>query len=179
MKDLYKQSARQMVELLRTRQVSPLEAIDASVARIEETDGHLNALPTLCLERARENAKKLMAEPPREPGRGQLYGLPIAVKDLVDVAGVRSTKGSPIYANRVPRESSYSVGILEANGAVVIGKSNTPEFGAGANTFNEVFGRPGTHGTPAPLAGVLRVGRRRLWPRGKSGWQREATLAAA
>ena len=55
--------------------------------------------------------------------------------------GSRSTKGSPIYANRVPSESSYSVGILESNGAVVIGKSNTPEFGAGANTFNEVFGK--------------------------------------
>ena len=85
MKELFKQTARQMVELLRTRQVSPLEAIDASVARIEETDGHLNALPTLCVERAREHAKRLMAEPTREPGRGQLYGLPIAVKDLVDV----------------------------------------------------------------------------------------------
>ena len=59
----------------------------------------------------------------------------------MDVAGVRSTKGSPIYADRVPGESSYSVEILEGNGAVVIGKSNTPEFGAGANTFNEVFGK--------------------------------------
>ena len=141
MKELYKQTARQMVELLRTRQVSPLEAIDAAAVRIEETDGHLNALPTLCIERAREHAKKLMAEPPEEGERGQLYGLPIAVKDLVDVAGVRSTKGSPIYANWTPRESSYSVGILEGNGALVIGKSNTPEFGAGANTFNEVFGK--------------------------------------
>ena len=139
MKDLYKQTARQMVELLRSRQVSPLEAIDASVARIEETDGHLNALPTLCVERARGHAKRLMAEPPREPGRGYLYGLPIAVKDLVDVAGVRSTKGSPIYANRVPRESSYSVGILEANGAVVVGKSNTPEFGSGCQHVQRGF----------------------------------------
>ena len=141
MKELYKQTARQMVELLRTRQVSPLEAVDASAARIEETDGNLNALPTLCVERAREHAERLSERPPRDEGRGQLHGLPIAVKDLVDVAGVRSTKGSPIYANRVPRESSYSVGILESNGAVVIGKSNTPEFGAGANTFNEVFGK--------------------------------------
>ena len=141
MKELYKQTARQMVELLRTRQVSPLEAVDASAARIEETDGNLNAMPTLCVERARENAARLAELPPRDEDRGQLHGLPIAVKDLVDVAGVRSTKGSPIYANRVPRESSYSVGILESNGAVVIGKSNTPEFGAGANTFNEVFGK--------------------------------------
>lgn len=141
MKELYRQTARQMVELLRTRQVSPLEAIEASVARIEETDGDLNAIPTLCADRAREHAKRLMAQPPEDATRGQLYGLPIVVKDLVDVAGVRSTKGSPIYANRVPRESSYSVGILESNGGLVIGKSNTPEFGAGANTFNEVFGK--------------------------------------
>lgn len=130
-----------MVELLRTRQVSPLEAVDASVARIEETDGDLNAMPTLCVERARHHARKLMARPPVDKDRGQLQGLPIAVKDLVDVAGVRSTKGSPIHADRIPTESSYSVRILESSGAVVIGKSNTPEFGAGANTFNEVFGK--------------------------------------
>ncbi len=141
MEELYRHTARQMVELLRTRQVSPLEAIDAAVARIEATDRHLNALPTLCIERAREHANKLVAQPPEDAGRGQLHGLPIAVKDLVDVAGVRSTKGSPIYADRVPDESSYSVSILEGNGAVVVGKSNTPEFGAGANTFNEVFGK--------------------------------------
>ena len=141
MKELYKLTARQMVEALRTRQVSPLEAIDASASRIEQTEAHLNAMPTLCLERARHHAKKLMAQPSQGADRGQLHGLPIAVKDLVDVAGVRSTKGSPIYANRVPKESSYSVKILESNGGVVIGKSNTPEFGAGANTFNEVFGK--------------------------------------
>ena len=141
MEELYKHTARQMVELLRTRQVSPLEAIDAAVARIEATDRNLNAIPTLCMERARKHARKLMAQPSVDAGRGQLHGLPIAVKDLVDVAGVRSTRGSPIYADRVPDESSYSVGILEGNGAVVIGKSNTPEFGAGANTFNEVFGK--------------------------------------
>ena len=141
MKELYEKTARQMVELLRTRQVSPLEAVEASAARIEETDGNLNAMPTLCVDRAREHARKLSEQSPGDGGTGQLHGLPIAVKDLVDVAGVRSTKGSPIYANRVPRASSYSVGILESNGAVVIGKSNTPEFGAGANTFNEVFGK--------------------------------------
>lgn len=141
MKELYKLTARQMVDLLRTRQVSPLEAIDASAARIEETDGDLNAMPILCVERARDRAKDITHDPGKGAGRGQLYGLPIAVKDLVDVAGVRSTKGSPIYADRIPKESSYSVGILESNGALAIGKSNTPEFGAGANTFNEVFGK--------------------------------------
>lgn len=141
MKELYKLTARQMVDLLRTRQISPLEAVDASASRIEETDGDLNAMPTLCVERARDCAKELSRDTGEGAGLGQLYGLPIAVKDLVDVAGVRSTKGSPIYSDRVPNESSYSVGILESNGALVIGKSNTPEFGAGANTFNEVFGK--------------------------------------
>ncbi len=141
MKELFTQTARQMIELLRTREISPLEAVEVSAARIEETDGNLNAMPTLCVERAREHARKLMAQPPVDTGRGQLHGLPIAVKDLVDVSGVRSTKGSLVYADRVPKESSYSVGILESNGALVIGKSNTPEFGAGANTFNEVFGK--------------------------------------
>ena len=93
MKDLYKKTARQMVELLRTRQVSPLEAVDAAVARIEGTDRPLNALPTLCIERAREHARSLMSKRPQEPERGSLYGLPIAVKDLVDVAGVPLHQG--------------------------------------------------------------------------------------
>ena len=76
----------------------------------------------------------------RDPGRPWLGGLPIAVKDLNDVAGVRTTYGSPIYADHVPARSDLMVERLEERGAIVIGKSNTPEFGAGGNTFNEVFG---------------------------------------
>src|SRR5262249_58591473 len=74
------------------------------------------------------------------PGPGWLAGLPLAVKDLNDVAGVRSTQGSPIFADHIPVRSDIMVERLEANGGIVLGKSNTPEFGAGANTFNEVFG---------------------------------------
>ena len=74
------------------------------------------------------------------PGPGWLAGLPIAVKDLNDVAGVRTTYGSPIYADHVPARSDIMVERLEERGGIVLGKSNTPEFGAGANTFNEVFG---------------------------------------
>lgn len=73
--------------------------------------------------------------------RGLLAGLPVPIKDLNDVAGVRSTQGSPIYADRIAPTSDVMVTHLEKNGAIVYAMSNTPEFGAGANTFNEVFGR--------------------------------------
>ncbi|MCH7997148.1 MAG: amidase, partial [Chloroflexi bacterium] len=141
MNDLTRLPAREIVKLLIRREVSPLELIDVALQRIEETDGSLNALPTLCIERAREHAKGLIAKKAGDAPRGYLYGLPIAVKDLTDVAGVRTTMGSPIYADNIPARSSYSVEILEAKGAIVLAKSNTPEFGAGANTFNEVFGK--------------------------------------
>ena len=135
--ELWRLTATEAVGLLKRGEVSPLEMIDAAALRIEATDGALNALPTLCLERARDHAGRLMAA----GGDSLLAGLPIAIKDLVDVAGVRTTYGSPIYENHVPTRSDILVETLEANGAVVIGKSNTPEFGAGASTFNEVFGK--------------------------------------
>ena len=138
--DLNALTAVQAVLLLMNKDVTPLEMIDAALARIEETDRSLNALPTLCADRAKKNASWLMKNPPSDPSPGYLYGLPIAVKDLKNVRGVRSTKGSPIFANHVPERSDYLVETMENNGAVVLAKSNTPEFGAGANTFNEVFG---------------------------------------
>ena len=132
-------TARQAVDALREGRVSPLELIDAAEARIAAVDGAINALPTRCFERARAHAHRLMALPVAE--RGLLAGLPFAVKDLSDVAGVRTTRGSPIYADAVPERSDIMVETLEARGGIVIAKSNTPEFGAGANTFNEVFGK--------------------------------------
>ena len=134
-------TAVKAVQLLKKREVSPLEMIDAALERIEEVDGSINALPTLCADRAREHAARLMQDTPSDPPPGYLYGLPIAVKDLKDVKGVRSTKGSPIFADHVPERSDYLVETMENKGAVVLAKSNTPEFGAGANTFNEVFGK--------------------------------------
>jgi amidase len=138
---LVRLTAREAVDLLRRREVSPLDLIDAALARIEATDGQLNALPTLCAERARDHARKItegdraVSEPP--PWLG---GLPLVVKDLNDVAGVRTTYGSPLFAEHVPGHSDIMVETLESNGGIVIAKSNTPEFGHGANTFNEVFG---------------------------------------
>ena len=142
MTDLTKLTARAAVDLLRRREVSPLEMIDAAIARIEATDDSLNALPTLCVERAQAHAKRIMDSDPEAGDRmSWLGGLPIAVKDLNDVAGVKTTYGSPIFADHVPERSDILVETLEANGAIVIAKSNTPELGHGANTFNEVFGK--------------------------------------
>jgi len=140
MNELIKLSAREAVRLLKKRDVSPLELVDAALNRISEVEESVNAVPTLCIERARKHAELLMAQEGKDFPPHYLYGLPIVVKDLEDVKGVRTTYGSPIYKNHIPNQSDYMVEILEANGAIVIGKSNTPEFGAGANTFNEVFG---------------------------------------
>src|SRR5581483_7147114 len=136
--DLWRMSACAVVELLRCGKVSPAELIDAALARIAAVNPKVNALVTLGEERARNQAKRLMDRPLE--ARGLLKGLPIAVKDLNDVAGLRTTYGSPIFADNVPKRSDIMVETLEANGAVPLAMSNTPEFGAGANTFNEVFG---------------------------------------
>lgn len=133
-------TARRAVEMLKRGDVSPLEMIDAAEERIGEVEGDINALPTLCLDRGREQAKRLMAQGRDHRPDHFLHGLPIAVKDLDDVEGVRTTYGSPIFAHNIPDRSDIMVQTLEAAGAVVIAKSNTPEFGAGSNTFNEVFG---------------------------------------
>ncbi len=140
MQDLYKLTATQAVAMLKRREVSPLELIDAAVARIEATNPKINALVTLCVERARDHARRIMNENSSDRPPQFLYGLPIAVKDNTDVAGVRCTSGSRIYAHRIAPASDLVVERLEANGAVVLGKSNLPEFAAGGNTFNDVFG---------------------------------------
>ena len=141
--DLIRLSASEAVARLRRKEVSPLELIDAAAARIAAVDGTVNALPTLCLDRARVHARDLMAGRRREAENepGWLAGLPVAIKDLVDVAGVRTTYGSPIFRDHVPEASHPLVERIERKGGIVIAKSNTPEFGAGGSTFNEVFGR--------------------------------------
>lgn len=136
--DLWRLTARQAVDLLRRGRISPLELIESAAARIAATDGALNAMPTLCLDRARAGIAGLDRLDSRHPG--WLGGLPIGVKDLNDVEGVRTTFGSPIYADNVSTRTDLGVRNLEARGALVVGKTNTPEFGAGAQTFNEVFG---------------------------------------
>lgn len=141
MNELFRLSAREVVRLLRKREISPVDLVQASLERIDATDPVLNAIPTRCAERALSLARRLetLSPPDIEPWRW-LGGIPIGIKDLNDVAGVRTTYGSPLFADHVPATSDAMVRTLENHGAIVIGKTNTPEFGHGANTFNEVFG---------------------------------------
>jgi len=141
--ELWRSTAREAVARLERGEVTPLEMIDAALARVEAVDGAVNALPTICAERARDHARRLTARGTARPegARGWLAGLPVAIKDLTDVAGVRTTYGSPIFADHVPERSDLLVDRIEAQGGIVLAKSNTPEFGAGGNTFNEVFGK--------------------------------------
>ena len=136
--DLIKMTAGEVVSLLKKNVVSPMELLDALEQRINQVDKEVNSLPTLCFTRARSEANKLMQKPIED--RGILAGLPIAIKDLAPVKDVRSTWGSLIYKDFVPKRSDCLVENVETEGAIVYAKSNTPEFGAGANTFNEVFG---------------------------------------
>ncbi len=129
--DLIRMTATEIVGLLSRREVSTGELLDALEARIAAVDGPVNALPTLCFDRAR--GERSTSAPP-------LRGLPVAVKDLTAVAGVRTTYGSPIHADFVPESSDWVADRIEDAGGVIYAKSNTPEFGAGANTFNAVFG---------------------------------------
>lgn len=134
---LWKLAATDVVQLLHKGEVTPGELVEAAYARIEEVDGIVNALPTRCVDRARARAAELEKQPPHQ--RGLLAGLPVVIKDSMEVAGVRTTFGSRAFRDHVPAISDHCVERLEANGAIVLAKSNTPEFEAGANTFNDVF----------------------------------------
>lgn len=140
MHEFIKWTATEAVAKLARGEVSPLQLLDAAEARIAETNPQINAMVTLCFDRAREHAKRLMNEPRTGRPAGFLHGLPIAVKDNTDVAGVRCTSGSRVHEHRVAPASDPVVVRLEAHGAIVVGKTNLPEFAAGGNTFNDVFG---------------------------------------
>jgi amidase len=135
---LVRATACAIVDKLNSGEVTPLDLLDVLEKRIAEVDGKVNALPTLCFDRARTRAKEMMKNPVGD--RGLLAGMPVPIKDLTNVEGVLTTQGSPIYRNNIPARSDILVERLESNGGVIYAKSNTPEFGAGANTFNEVFG---------------------------------------
>ena len=131
-------SAVSLVERLRGGEITPHDLLDALEARIANVNPLVNALPTLCFDRAKTHADALMKLP--SSARGRLAGIPIPIKDLTNVAGVRTTQGSSIFAEFTPTASDVLVERLEAEGGIIYAKSNTPEFGAGANTFNDVFG---------------------------------------
>jgi amidase len=135
--DLCFASARKLARLIRTRKLSAAEVMRAFIAQIERVNPRVNAIVTFLPEEALKQAKALDRT---QASPGSLAGLPIAYKDLVPTKGVRTTFGSLVYKDNVPAEDALIVARLKAAGAITLGKTNTPEFGAGSNTFNKVFG---------------------------------------
>jgi amidase len=137
--DLCRLEAHEVVALLKKGEVSSRELLDASYARTAEVEPAINATVTLCPDRAYAHADRLDRSHADHPG--WLGGLPIGIKDLDRVKGVRTTYGTKGLADLIPGVSEHFVDRLEERGGIVVGKTNTPEMGAGGNTFNEVFGR--------------------------------------
>eukprot|EP00435_Cladocopium_sp_Y103_P003972 s4574_g1.t1 len=138
MDDLHLLEAHEIVAMLKAGSVSPLQLIDVVEQRISATEPLVHATPITCFDRAREKAWEIMRNC-GENSRGFLYGLPILIKDTHAVAGVRFTEGSLIHAERVSEASAALVQQLEAKGAIIVGKTNVPEFCAGSQSFNSVF----------------------------------------
>jgi aspartyl-tRNA(Asn)/glutamyl-tRNA(Gln) amidotransferase subunit A len=139
--DLAYTSAAELAALIARRAVSPVEAVDVVLDRIEKTQPTLNAFITVCAEEARAAAKDAEAAVMRGDTLGALHGVPFAVKDLVNTAGVRTTFGSWALADNVPSADSPAVARLKAAGAILVGKTATPEFGHKCFTEAPLFGR--------------------------------------
>ena len=138
--DLGFMPATAMVTAIKKKTLSPREIVEALLSRIEKINPTVNAYCTVAPEMALEAAKKAEAKILRGETVGPLHGVPVSIKDLTLTAGIRTTFGSKIFEHHVPMEDALIVQRLKAAGAIVIGKTNTPEFGAGANTYNAVFG---------------------------------------
>jgi amidase len=133
-------SAVEARRLIGRKRLSPIELLESCIARIEMVNGSVNAVVAKCYDRARQEAQASTEALVRGDALGPLHGLPLGVKDLNDTEGLVTTYGSPLYRDHVPAQDERLVAALRKAGAIVVGKTNTPEFGAGANTFNEVFG---------------------------------------
>lgn len=141
MQDLAHATAAELAALIRARRVSPVEAMRATLARAERAQPVLNAFITLCPEAAMEAAREAEAAVMRGDPLGPLHGVPLSVKDLVPTAGVRTTFGSLIFKDHVPERDAAAVARLRAAGAILFGKTTTPEFGQQCLTEAPLFGR--------------------------------------
>jgi amidase len=152
MTDLLLHGAAELRRMIGRGELEARQLVEATLCRISERNAEINAVVTLddsAMEQARAlDERRARGEPP-----GLLCGLPVGIKDVTPVAGVRTTYGSPLFADHVPTEDAEVVRRLRAAGAVIVGKTNTPEFATGANTFNEVFGRTRNPWNPERSAG--------------------------
>jgi amidase len=133
-------STVEMARLIRTKKLSAREALAAHLTQIERVNPKVNAIVTLVPEMAAAAAAKADEMQARGETLGALHGLPVAHKDLLETRGIRTTFGSPLYNNNIPTEDDIVVERMQRAGAITIGKTNTPEFGSGSQTFNTVFG---------------------------------------
>jgi amidase len=162
---LVRKTARELARLIRSRAVSPVDVLDAYLGVIAALNPKLNAVVTLATDQARDAAKRAEAAVMKGEKVGPLHGLPIGVKDVTPTAGIRTTFASPLFKDYVPAEDAEAVRRLKAAGAIVLAKTNTPEFACGANTNNALFGPTRNPWNPA------------LSPAGSSGGSAAAVAA--
>ncbi|AOY96368.1 amidase [Cupriavidus sp. USMAA2-4] len=146
-------SAIELRRLIGSKQISPVELLEACIARIEAVNPLVNAITATCYERAREEARAAERAVLDGAPLGLLHGLPLGVKDLEATAGLLTTYGSALYRDHVPAADNVLVARLRAAGAIVTGKTNIPEMGAGANSRNVVWGATGNPFNPNLNAG--------------------------
>jgi amidase len=139
-RDLTFTSAGELVKLYRARRTSPHEVVQTLLARIDAVNPAVNAVVTLAREAAVWNARRATAALKRGAALPPLFGVPVAIKDVTPTAGIRTTHGSKLFEDHVPAEDALVVQRLRAAGAIVLGKTNTPEFAFGPTTVNTVFG---------------------------------------
>jgi len=150
---LYQQSALQLIDQIARQEVRSLDAVQACLAQIEQQDRTLQAYITVCAEAAIAAAEEADAAVKRGDRLPPLHGVPIAIKDLAATAGIRTTYGSQLYQNHVPTYDDLCVARLKAAGAIILGKTNTPEFGMGAHCTNTLCGPTATPYDPHRSSG--------------------------
>jgi aspartyl-tRNA(Asn)/glutamyl-tRNA(Gln) amidotransferase subunit A len=151
--DLTKWSLREAAELIRAKKVSPVELTKACLSRIEQLNPVLNAFITIAAESALAQAREAEADVTKGKWRGLLHGVPIALKDLFDTAGVRTTAGSGVFKDRIPNEDAEVVRRLKGAGAVLLGKTNMHEFAFGGSSIVSYFGSVHNPWEPSHIAG--------------------------
>ena len=131
-------SAVEMAQLIRAKKLSAREALDEHLKQIDRVNPKVNAIVTLVAEMASEAATRADEMQARGEMLGPLHGLPVAHKDLIETRGIRTTFGSPLFKDNVPTEDNIAVERMRLAGAIIVGKTNTPEFGAGTQTVQYI-----------------------------------------
>ena len=178
MTDLAFASAAELALMIRNREISPVEVMGATLARIERSQPMLNAFITIAAEPAMADARAAEAAVMRGAPLGPLHGVPLAVKDLVPTAGIRTTWGSLIFKDHIPETDAEVVARLKRAGAIVVGKTTTPEFGQQCLTEAPLFGRTRNAWRADRSSGGSSGGRRSLSPQALYRSRSQRTAAA-